>query len=164
MRICTNGIRDLGVGMAVFALIGLAVYMITVPYISEEHNTALTALWIGAGILFIIVAVVVFIVNMRRSDSESKIIQRLVKYKKFMDATNQYTITAIAEEFDEPVEEIEKFIQLAIDKGILGNVYLSKKTKELLLINKKPAFSKAKINQQNVSVENNVIINDNTNK
>ena len=123
----------------------------------------LIVLIVGA-IISLIVAIAIARICIKNSNERDKIVSKLLKYKKFMVATNQYTIFAIAEEFEEPVEEVEKFIQNAIDEHILYNVYLSKKTKELLLINKKPTFNKAKINQQNVNVENNVIINENTTK
>lgn len=81
-----------------------------------------------------------------------------------MVATNQYTISSIAKEFGEKEEVVEYNVQKAIDKHIFKNVYLSKQTKEILLVNKTSSAKKIKGNQQNVNVENNVIINDNTTK
>ena len=156
MIINTDPIKDL-VAMMFIAMcfIGSEIAIASV-FLDEEISIILLVVAVVCLILGIITA----ITFIKSSKEKNKIIKRLLKYKKFMVATNQYTIFAIAEEFEEPVEEVEKFIQNAIDEHILCNVYLSKKTKELLLIHKKPTFNKAKVTQQNVSVENNVIIND----
>lgn len=158
MKICTNLRRDLYAVLICSMFYGGFAVLTALLLIGEADYITLS---ICGAIVCLLLAILVSILFYKSKQKEEKIIKRLVKYRNFMVATNQYTITAIVNEFDEHEEDVEKFIQNAIDQGILRNVYLSKKTKELLLIHKKPAFNKAKVNQQNVNVENNVIINDN---
>lgn len=87
------------------------------------------------------------------------IISNVKRYRDYMLATTNNKLEDIAKEFGENIETIEANIQKAIDKDILKNVYLSKQTKEVLVINKTSANRKVKGNVQNVNVENNLVVN-----
>ncbi len=160
MIINTDPIKDLGFMMIIGTCFIGATLCTTNVFMNGEIDQVLRLVLLVGAVISLILGIITTIKFNKSSKEKNKIIKGLLKYKKFMVATNQYTITAIAEEFDETEEDVEKFIQKAIDEHILLNVYLSKKTKELLLIHKKNTSNKAKINQQNVSVENNVIINE----
>ena len=77
-----------------------------------------------------------------------------------MLSTNKYTIDEISKEFGESIETVELNIEKAINRNILKKVYLSKHTKEILLIDNVSANKTVKGNIQNVNVENNVIISE----
>ena len=91
----------------------------------------------------------------------NKLLLKIKKYRDYMLATGNNKLEDISKEFGESIEIVEANIQKAIYKHILRNVYLSKQTKEILIINKTSANKKVKGNIQNVNVENNVIIEDN---
>lgn len=113
-------------------------------------------------IIFTILLIIIFIVVLKETANyikkENAFFNEIKNYRNFILATGNNTLEDISKEFGENIETVEANIQKAIDKHILKNVYLSKQTKEILVINKKLANKKVKGNIQNVNVENNVVL------
>lgn len=126
---------------------------------SKNHYQTYKIETIGIIILYV-VSISIFLINLIYFIRINKLIKIIKKYRAYMLSTNKFTIKDIAEEFGESIETVEANIQKAIDKHILKNVYLSKQTKEILLIDNVSANKKVKGNIQNVNVENNVIISE----
>ena len=95
-------------------------------------------------------------------DKYAKVINKVKKYKSFMEATNQYTVQAIAKEFEEKEEDVENNIKIAIDKKFLKNAYYSRQTKEVIFLKKSGLKDYLNINRKNINVENNVVVNNNS--
>lgn len=87
-------------------------------------------------VILIIALISVFIGTLRYFINTNKIIKKIKNYSNYMLATEKYKIEDISKEFGETIDRVEKDIQKAIDKKILKEVYLSKHTKEILLVKK----------------------------
>lgn len=111
-------------------------------------------------IILYIVLISMLIITLIYFIKINKLTKTIKKYRDYMLSANKFTINEISMEFGESTETVEANIQKAINKKILKNVYLSRQTKEILLIKDFKTNSKVKGNIQNVNVENNVIINE----
>lgn len=107
-----------------------------------------------------IVLIAVVIIDVVYCIRTNKFIKKIKRYRDYMLSTNKYTIDEISKEFGESIETVELNIEKAINRNILKKVYLSKHTKEILLIDNVSANKTVKGNIQNVNVENNVIISE----
>ena len=101
-----------------------------------KHNLGWFRVFLVLEIVTIILFIPVLILIIKYFKRTNKLIRHIKEYRDYMLATNSYKIEDIAKEFNEEPRLVEAYIQKAINKHILKNVYLSKQTKEVLLVNK----------------------------
>jgi len=127
---------------------------------SAENHLFNFKLYMAVEIIVFISFIIIVIFIIKYFLKLTKLTKHIKKYRNFILATNKNSLEDISKEFGENIEIVEANIQKAIDKHILKNVYLSKQTKEILLIDNLSGNKKVKGNIQNVNVENNVIVQD----
>lgn len=104
--------------------------------IRAKYDLLYFRIWLAVEIVTIIAFIPISILIIKYFKRTNKLIRHIKEYRDYMLATNSYKIEDIAKEFNEEPRLIESYIQKAINKHILKNVYLSKQTKEVLLVNK----------------------------
>lgn len=109
---------------------------IDVYSISAKYDLLYFRIWLAVEIITIIAFIPISILIIKYFKRTNKLIRHIKEYRDYMLATNSYKIEDIAKEFNEEPRLVESYIQKAINKHILKNVYLSKQTKEVLLVNK----------------------------
>jgi len=122
-------------------------------YITNSKNYYKTYKIETIGMIILhLASITIIIINLIYFIKTNKLIKKIKKYRNYMLSTNKYTIDDIAKEFGESIEIVKATIEKAIDKKILKNVYLSKQTHELLVINKNTNKSNINKGIQNINI------------